>query len=375
MALPALPASVLAGDVYVITQGTGRASVNTSLAQNLSAQPWAEAVSPEVFGLTAIGGTPVLVRAADPEAFLRLERGTWVEGGAIGTHWAAAGSGLRARLGLSPGESLTLTGSSIPRLAIVPLSGVFRTPTSADDELLVDYGTAHFLTGVPEGTYHSIRVRTSDRDALLAFLAAVGASVRVSGPSGAVGGANTEPATDPRLVNVLLRYGTGTLPLDYVSEALAEATASVRVVAWGIAGLLGLLVALGVHAVQARAFAERRASVGILRALGAGNRWMRLRLLREAAPLAAGAATFGGLLGFAFGILGPPSSVALAFGHAVRPSWDPIPFLLLVLLLTASSLVSQLLLLQGALKARPLESLADRAGGEPAPSLEVVLRS
>src|SRR5439155_1575786 len=80
--------------------------------------------------------------------------------------------------------------------------------------------------------------------------------------------------------------------------AVAEATSSVSVVAYGIAVLLGILVAFGIHAVQARAFADRAPAIGVLRAIGAGNHWMRRRLLAELLPLSVGAAILGAGLGF-----------------------------------------------------------------------------
>ena len=77
-ALPALPGAIVSGDAVSITQGSGGYSINTSLVENLTAQPWASLVSPELLGLSTLAGEPVVVRAADPDAFLRLEGGSWV---------------------------------------------------------------------------------------------------------------------------------------------------------------------------------------------------------------------------------------------------------------------------------------------------------
>src|SRR5439155_1674500 len=67
-ALPGAPAHILAGDAYLATQGSGAYSVNESLADNLTAQPWARIVSPEILSLGTLHGEPVLVRAANPVA-------------------------------------------------------------------------------------------------------------------------------------------------------------------------------------------------------------------------------------------------------------------------------------------------------------------
>ncbi len=374
-ALPAVPTQVLAGDVYVITQGTGAYSINNSLAQNLTAQPWAEAVSPEIFSLGTLDGSAVVVRGVDPASFLAVEGATASAPATLPPAWALSGGGLQARLGLAAGDELTLVGSSIPRLDVVPLAGVFHAATAANDELLVDYGTARFLTGVGPGIYHSIRVKTSDPAALVAFLEQRGASAHVSGPGGSVGGANTGPLpTDPRIINLFLRYGLGPLPADYLTEGLAEATNSVQVVAWGLEVLVVLLVAIGIHAVQARGFAERRATVGVLRSLGAPSRWVRLRALREILPLSVVAALAGSVVGSAAAILLTPSAAIVAFGHEVRVSLDPVGILVVAASVVGVSVVSELVLLQGSLRERPSVSLRRESARTTPPSLEVVLR-
>lgn len=374
-AAPALPSQILTGDVYSLTPGTGTYSINASLAENLSAQPWAEVVSPEIFSLGTLLGDPVVVRGVDPSAFLRIENATGRLPAGTQGPWALAGSGLASRLGLAAGQELTLVGSSIPRVDIVPLAATYRSATAADDELLVDYGTARFLTGVGPTVYHSIRVATASPDRLVGYLAARGASVQVSGPGNSVASVNSAPLpTDPRIINLLLRYAPGLLPLDYLAEGVREAANSVQVVAWGLQILVLLLVSLGLHGVQARDFAERRATVGVLRALGAPARWIGLRALRELLPLAAVSSLAGAALGLATAVALPAVSPVVAFGHALRVSWDPVAFLVILLALLAVSATSELLLVQGAIRERPSESLRGEPSTEPPPSLEVVLR-
>lgn len=374
-AVPGLPAQILAGDVYVVTPGTGPYAINDSLAQNLSAQPWAQVVSPEIFSLGTLLGSPLVVRGVDPVAFLRMEGASAGPPPNLTAPWALAGSGLASRLALVPGQPLTLVGSSVPRLDVVPLAGTYRTSGASDDELLVDYATTRFLTGVGPGVYHSIRVETSQPSRLVAFLAARAASVQVAGPGGRVGPVNSAPLpADPRVINLFLRYGLGSLPLDYVAEGVAEASNSVQVVAWGLETFVLLLVALGIHAVQARAFADRRPTVGVLRALGAPSVWVRAQALREVMPLAGAA----GLLGAGLGTLGAavltPSAAIVAFGHEVRVAPDLFGMLLVAACVVAVSIVSELGLLKGAMRERPRESMRGRPAREAPRSLEAILR-
>ncbi len=374
-AVPGVPVQVLAENVYVITPGTGPYAINDSLAQNLSVQAWVQGVSPEIFSLGTLLGAPVVIRGVDPAAFLKMEGVASGPPAGLSAPWALAGAALASRLGLVAGQELTLVGSSISRLDLVPLASTFRTSTAANDELLVDYGTARFLTGVGPGVYHSIRVETAQPASLLAFLTARDASVHVGGPGGNVGSIDSAPLpADPRVINLFLRYGLGPLPPDYVAEGIAEASNSVQVVAWGLEILVLLLVALGIHAVQARAFEDRRAAVGVLRALGAPGVWVRLRSIRETVPLAAAAGLLGAGLGFLGATLLTPSAAVVAFGHEVRVAFDLVAFLLAAAAVVAVSVVSELGLLQRAMRERPSESIRGTPAVEKAPSLEVVLR-
>src|SRR3989454_1057180 len=373
-ALPGVPARILAGDAYLVTQGSGAYSINESLAENLTRQPGVQIVSPEILSLGTVRGEPVVVRAAEPGTFLSFEGGEWVQSATVGNRTAYVGEGLVRRLGLVAGEDATVVGSSVPRIAFVHIAGIYRTATTANDEMLVDFPLGRFLSGLGSTAFHSIRLRTSDPAALLSFLRSFGASVHVSGPGLPRADIASDPPTDERISNLILRSGIGGAPRDYLSTAVAQATTSVSVVAYGIAGLLGVLVAFGIHAAQARAFADRAPAVGVLRAIGAGNRWMRRRLLLESFPLALGAAVLGAGLGFlAENWLQPKASLVI-FGHAVLVAFDLTTFAFVVLAVVETSMLSDLVLLRGALVTRPIESIRETAAVASPQSLEVILR-
>src|SRR5438094_516993 len=261
----------LAGDAYLVTQGSGAYSINESLVQNLTRQTGVQIVSPEILSLGTLRGEPVVVRAVEPGTFLSFERGEWVQPATVGNRTAYAGEGLVRRLGLAVGDDVTVVGSSVRRIAFVRIAGIQRTATPANDELLVDFPMGRFLSGLGPTAFHSIRLRTSNPAVLLSFLRGFGSSVHVSGPDLPRADIASDPPTDERISNLILRSGIGGAPRDYLSTAVAEATSSVAVVAYGIAALLGVLVAFGIHAAQARAFADRARAVGVLRAIGAGQ--------------------------------------------------------------------------------------------------------
>ena len=376
-ALPGVPTRILAGDAYVVTQGSGAYSINESLVESLknhTANPWVEIVSPEILSLGTVRGEPVVARAADLAAFLSLERGAWVQAATVGDRTAVAGEGLVRRLGLVVGDDVTVVGSSVPRIAFVRIVGIYRTATPANDELLVDFAIGRLLSGLSGTGFHSIRIRTTDPTALLDFLRGFGASMHVTGPDLPRVDIASDPPTDERISNLILRTGVGGTPRDYLASAVAEATNSVGVVAYGIAVLLSILVAFGIHAVQARAFADRVPAVGVLRAIGAGNRWMRRRLLAESLPLAAGAAILGAGLGSLAETSLQPNASLIIFGHEVLVSFDLATFALVVLAVVTISIFSGLVLLRKAMAARPVESIRETLAVASPQSLEAILR-
>ena len=373
-ALPSVPARVVAGDAFAITQGSGALSINVSLASNLSARNWTVTVSPEILGLSVLQGDSVVVRGVDHDAFHRLENTSLVSGSMGGSQFGLAGEALATRFGLATGDTVTIVGAFVPRIAFVRITGVFRAESVANDELLVDFSMARFLTGLGPLNYHSIRVTTKDPAEMLRFLDGFGSSVHVSGPGIVPTDIHSDPPNDERLANAILRTGVGGAPRDYLATALGEATTSVRVVAYGIAILIGVLVGFGVHATQARAFADRAPAVGVLRAIGASNGWLRRRLLLESFPFAVLAGLLGAAIGFFTGIVLLRGLDLIVFGHQVPIAFDLVTSALIVLVLVGISMASAVVLLRGALRRRPTESIREAPATEPPQSLEAILR-
>src|SRR5438552_1646370 len=263
-----------------------------------------------------------------------------------GSQFGLAGEALATRFGLATGDTVTIVGAFVPRIAFVRITGVFRAESVANDELLVDFSMARFLTGLGPANYHSIRVRTTDPGEMLRFLDRFQSSVHVSGPGIDPTDIHSDPPKDERLANVILRTGVGGAPRDYLATALGEATTSVRVVAYGIAILIGVLVGFGVHATQARAFADRAPAVGVLRAIGASNGWLRRRLLLESLPFAVLAGLLGAAIGFFTGIVLLRGLDLIVFGHQVPIAFDLVTSALIVLVLVGISMASAVVLLR-----------------------------
>jgi len=64
----------------------------------------------------------------------------------------------------------------------------------------------------------------------------------------------------------------------------------------------------------------------------------------------------------------------IVFGHQVPIAFDPVTSALIVLVLVGISMASEVVLLRGALRRRPTESIREALATEPPQSLEAILR-
>src|SRR5207253_7772880 len=97
-----------------------------------------------------------------------------------GSQFGLAGEAFATRFGLVTGDTVTIVGAFVPRIAFVRITGVFLAESVANDELLVDFSMARFLTGLGHLNYHSIRVTTKDPAERLRFLDRFQSSAHVS---------------------------------------------------------------------------------------------------------------------------------------------------------------------------------------------------
>ena len=86
------------------------------------------------------------------------------------------------------------------------------------------------------------------------------------------------------------------------------------------------------------------------------------------------AGVLGAGFGFLLGSVLQPRIGLVVFGHRVPVSLDLTSLALLILILVAISAGSALLLLRGALRLRPTESIRETPAFEPPQSLEAILR-
>lgn len=321
LGLAAFPERVFLGrDAVSITSSA--AALNGSFAGTLADQPWARDVSPEAYAFSAWSGVPVVVRGVSVEAFLLLEGGS-IEG-APAFPFVLVGASFAERHGLRIGDPGVLTGSTNPAIEPVVVTGILRTSGPATDEILVPLPLARKFAGLRADELGAVRLRVTDRAALLAHLEGTGLALTVTSPEGTV---SVNRAGDgARIASILFLYPElrAELGRGYLSAFATQAVNGVRVVVLGLLALATLLVAAGVYAIVWRATAEASRAIGVVRALGGGRRTVLAGLLREVLPLGTPAVLGGVLAGYAVAALAGAFGTLLLFAHAVRPEVDPV---------------------------------------------------
>ncbi len=156
-----------ANGAYVLTSSTDnnpiRSNLDIRIAYGLENMSYITAVSPEIFVFTTIDGKAVTVRGVEFKDFMNLENGKILSGHLPNcTQEAMIGWRIARSMNLYVGENLTLYGSFKPSIAVVHITGIFKTNDPADDEILVSLPTARALAGIGAGQVSIIRVKTND---------------------------------------------------------------------------------------------------------------------------------------------------------------------------------------------------------------------
>lgn len=141
----------------------GRAETPYALAPLMRSLESVEAVSPEVYAITAIDGRSVVVRGVELEAFLALEDARLAAGRLPSNATeAAVGERFAALFDVEPGDAVVVPGVFDRRLVSVRVVGIIASEGPAGDELLVALPTARALVGISADGVHLIRARTAD---------------------------------------------------------------------------------------------------------------------------------------------------------------------------------------------------------------------
>jgi putative ABC transport system permease protein len=254
------------------------------------------AVAPKFVSLSRVGDTPVGVVGVD----FTQER-------LIKSHWHAAagsltlepgtilaGSEAAARLGLAPGDPVTIEGRTFT------VSGLLGPTGSEDDRLL--FADLHALQAAAgkENRIHFVEV------------AALCAGCPIEEITAQI--ASGLPGTDVKAMQQVVK--SRMMTVDFVKH-----------LAFAVSGVILLTACVMIGLSIFTAVNERKNEIGLLRALGFSKGSVFLLMHLEALILGATAAVIGHLAGFA---ASGRLMALLDLGETAAPSFDPLQFALVV---------------------------------------------
>lgn len=261
------------------------AALPPAMAPRVRAIPGVQAAAPRYQEQAAdsfsLGETVDVI--AYPGDHTRFEDPPLISGRRLaGVHEAEVGAGLADALGLSPGSTLALALSSGPELRL-RVSGIV---SSLDQDGRVAYVPAKALLAVDPGAPSQLAVRTS-------------------------------PAADlSHITAVLTALGAPPSPATTATSRGAPLVAVLRTILRAIAIVDGLVCLYALIQACALTVAERRRTVAVLRACGAGSAAVHQLLIGAAFALVVPAAAVGVLLER---VLLGPAMAGLAASYATLP--------------------------------------------------------
>ena len=252
---------------------------------------------------------PYLYIVAQAENTSVVVAGTWLDQmQALAPTWKVEGSRINSRsdlahclvgrnvadrFGLGPGRQLDISYQG-GQTAHVTVAGVIDTGGSEDSQIFLNLPVVQKLAGTPDRIELWQFSVTGTTDAISRFVSRLSAQF---------------PALDVR-------------PIRQVTQAEGDLLSRIRGLVLGMALLILVLTALCVLATMAALAMERRADVGLMKALGGSISRVTSLFLAEVGALGA----IGGLLGCLVGIALSDWMGHRVFGTAISPRWEVFPF-------------------------------------------------
>ncbi len=381
LGIESTPKAVFGGDMVAVSQINSSVSLNASLVDDLKEQTNVQAASAEITCFCVIHDQPVIVRGVNLDDFLELENSTLTRGSVTNPErFAVIGRKLAERVSLDVGDRFLLTGSSSSAIFQLEIDAVYKGKYS-EDEVLVPLSYARKMAGLSENAVLFIRVKTTNQSALVEELVTQEQLVVVTDSAGTTTPINVNITEEERIKQQLAIKYLDTARFkasngSYVSMFVQEGTNSIKVVVSTFMILDGALAFIGSAAIISRAIIERRTEMGVISAIGANRRQIRMMIVRDVVIISVTASLIGTLLGYGLVMWVEDQGLLLMFGetiHAVVNSTILVGVFLgsVIIHLCSALLVSTVLT-----KARPrslMQEVEVLEREEASPSLESML--
>ena len=269
-----------------------------------AASPDIAASAPFLFLVAHAHDTPVVVAGTWLDELAPLNP-TWKLDGAWpsrdGQSQCLAGRNAARQFGLAPGSALALSYQG--RSAQCRVAGVIDSGSAEDDQIFVNLRDAQKLAGV-EGSIS------------LWQLSVTGASKSVAACASRLAAALPDASVQP---------------IRAVTEAEGNLLRRTRLLIGSMVALILVLTALCVLATMAALAMERRADVGLMKAIGGSIARIVSLFLAEVSMLGAA----GGLIGSMVGILLAHWIGERVFDTSIAPRWEIFPLTIVMMVLVA----------------------------------------
>lgn len=261
--------------------------------------------APYLYIVARVAGTPVVVAGTQLDEARKLNP-TWKLEGAPGGAGCVVGRNVARQLKLAAGSRLEL--KYLDRTAPLAVDWILDSGGAEDNQILVDLPVAQQLAGMPG------RIELEQ--------------LRVAGT------APTVAAYAARLAAGLPGYDVR--PIRQVAEAEGGLLNRTRLLIVSMVVLILVLTALCVLATMAALAMERRADVGLMKALGGSISRVVGLFLAEVSVLGA----VGGAIGCLAGVALAQWMGRRVFGASITPRWEVFP--LTIAMMTAVALAGAL---------------------------------
>ncbi|MBS7605671.1 MAG: ABC transporter permease [Candidatus Bathyarchaeia archaeon] len=263
------------------------------LAERLAGVKGVLAVSPEVMAPCILNGEAVFLRGIMPEGFARLNVVKIVEGEFLNRsdiNSAVVGENIAKRIGLKVGGNIFLLGVLADRYVELRVKGIFRTGSMLDDEILAPLHVGQWLRGASYNQVTLIRLKIDGSTMALSEIYRVviaKASYETASQEAQPSQRQRAPQEQPQIPWTVMRFRPEDVGVEEASKYMVkymEKYGATREALLTLSAAIFLFSSLTIIIASETIAVQHRGEIGVLRALGASKRLLKLDMLIKLSP-------------------------------------------------------------------------------------------